>query len=63
MNLSKLTEEEVEEINKVQGFEPAIVNDEYVKKLKERATEVVYIEKNIDRLLFTNSCWEIQRVN
>jgi hypothetical protein len=39
------------------------VNDEYTKTLKNKATETVFIEKNVDRLLFTNSCWELQRVN
>lgn len=61
--VNKLTEDEMLELEKVQGFEWAIVNDEYAKKLKDKATESVYIEKNIDRLLFTNSCWELQRVN
>lgn len=56
---SKMNEEEKAEIESVQGFEWAIVNDEYAKELKNKATEKVYIERNIDKLLFTNSCWEL----
>ena len=63
INMNKLTDEETRELTTVQGFELSIINDEYVKQLKEKTVETVFIEKNADRLLFTNSCWEIQRVN
>jgi hypothetical protein len=39
------------------------VNDEYTKKLKSKSVENVYVEERSSRLFFTNSCWEIQRVN
>jgi len=42
-----------------QKFENTLVNDDYVKELKGRDKESVYIEKQEERLLFTNSCWEI----
>ena len=39
------------------------MNDEYTKKLKGKSKDIAYLEKNHARLFFTNSCWEIQRVN
>jgi hypothetical protein len=48
-----------EEIKGDKGFMNAIINDDYVKTLKEKQHEKIYVEKNDDRLLFTNSCWEI----
>lgn len=65
-DLNSLTEQEKADRkndNQSNVFEPAIVNDEYVKVLKGRNNESVYIEHNHDRLQFTSSCWEIQRVN
>ena len=38
---------------------PHVVNDEYVKMLKGRNTEAIYIEHDHARLHFTASCWEI----
>ena len=46
-----------------QDFEKVHVNDEYTKKLKARVQESIYIELQEERLCFTNSCWQIQRVN
>jgi len=40
-------------------FTTEIVNDDYVKKLKSKSSEDVYIEERTDRIKFTNSCWEI----
>jgi hypothetical protein len=65
-DLNSLTEQEKADRkndNQSNVFEPAIVNDEYVKILKGRNNESVYIEHNHDRLQFTSSCWEIQRVS
>lgn len=45
--------------NQANVFEPAVVNDEYVKMLKGRNTEAIYIEHDHSRLHFTASCWEI----
>jgi hypothetical protein len=45
------------------GFERALINDDYIKLLKGRAHEHVYLETDPDAVKFTNSCWEIQRVN
>mmetsp|Transcript_30174 Transcript_30174/g.46106 ORF Transcript_30174/g.46106 Transcript_30174/m.46106 type:complete len:580 (-) Transcript_30174:7543-9282(-) len=39
------------------------INDEYTKILKSRLQEGVYVEQVHSRLFFTNSCWEVQRVN
>ena len=44
-------------------FEFIAVNDEYANKLKEREVEKVFVEKDESKLFYTNSCWEIQRVN
>ena len=57
-----LTETEKQFLRQDAIFEYAIINDEYVKKLKEDIKESVYIEQDPNRLQFTNSCWEIQRV-
>jgi hypothetical protein len=45
------------------GFEMSLINDDYVTLLKSRAHEHVYLENDMDELRFTNSCWEIQRMN
>jgi hypothetical protein len=34
-----------------------------VKQLKAKTSETIFIEEDSDRLQFTNSCWEIQRVS
>lgn len=39
------------------------VDEEYVKRLKAKQRQAVYLETNEDRLFFSNSCWEIQRAN
>ena len=54
---------EINNDNQAFKFEYVVVNDEYVKTLKSKAKENVYIESKDSRLMFTNSCWEIQRVN
>lgn len=59
----ELTELQKQEMAGDPIFENAVINDEYVKKLKEKQSETIYVEQQPDRLLFTNSCWEIQRVN
>lgn len=43
----------------IYGLEP----QDIYKELKGKVNEQVYIESEQKRLLFTNSCWEIQRVN
>lgn len=45
--------------NQSNAFEPALVNDEYVKVLKARNSEAIYVEHDHSRLQFTASCWEI----
>jgi len=60
---TNLTEAEKQEMQNDVGFERARVDDEYVKAMKERQHEEIYVEQKPERLLFTNSCWEIQRVN
>jgi hypothetical protein len=45
------------------GFEGGLINDDYVNHLKSRAHEHVYLENDKEELRFTNSCWEIQRMN
>jgi hypothetical protein len=59
----ELTEAEKQEIANDQEYEQVIVSKDHVKKLKSKQHQFVYIERNQERLLFTNSCWEIQRVN
>lgn len=36
-----------------------MVNDEYVKEMKSKGHESIYIEQENSRLKFTNSCFEI----
>lgn len=40
-----------------------MINDEYIKQIKSKSNENIFIEQWSERLKFTNSCWEIQRVN
>ena len=63
MEKTEITEEELKEYKNDVGFENTLINDEYVKKLKSRQDEQIYIEQDDTRLMFTNSCWEIQRIN
>ena len=45
-----------------QGFEPRIINDDYIKEIRSKVKERIFIEKDSEESKFTNSCWEIQRV-
>jgi len=54
-----LTDEEFKEYKNDTGFESTLINDEYVKKLKSMQDEQIYVERDEQRLMFTNSCWEI----
>jgi len=40
-----------------------MINDEYIKQIKSKNHEHLFVEQKNKRLKFTNSCWEIQRVN
>ena len=44
-------------------FQITTIDDIYVSKLIDRFKETVYLEQDQDQLRFTESCWEIQRVN
>jgi hypothetical protein len=59
---SEMDQAEINEMRNEQGFNMAFINDSYAKLLKSKISEHVYIENLKDRLYFTNSCWEVQRV-
>jgi len=46
-----------------QGYEDVEINKSFINILKNRQMRHVYLETDLDRLQFSNSCWEIQRVN
>lgn len=59
---SSLTPQEKLDImsdNQAFVFDYVMVTDEYVKTLRGKSSETVYVEHNSERLYFTNSCWEI----
>ena len=63
-DIQDLTQQErIDRKSDIDDFQIAIINDDYTKKLKSKSNENVYLERAISRLHFTNSCWEIQRVN
>jgi len=45
------------------SFKIEIINDEYIKQVKTKSHEHLFVEQKTERLKYTNSCWEIQRVN
>jgi len=55
----ELKEQDKIDIAGDKNFDKAVINDDYVKRLKAKQSEKIYVESNADRLLFTNSCWEI----
>lgn len=59
----ELTDQEKQELNMDQDFKPIMVDSTYVKFLKSKILESVYIEQQESRVMFSNSCWEIQRLN
>lgn len=60
---NELTELEKQEMANDDEYMHLEVDADYVKVLKERQFQQVYLETKQQRLFFTNSCWEIQRAN
>jgi hypothetical protein len=62
-DINVLTREEKDNMKQDSSFKLQRINDEYIKQIKSTAHEHLFVEKKDKRLKFTNSCWEIQRVN
>ena len=54
-----LTKQEKRNMELDSQFKIEKINDEYIKQIKTKAHEHLYVEKKEDRLSFINSCWEI----
>lgn len=57
--LDSLTKQEKKFREEDSKFKLENINDEYIKQIKTKSHEHLFVESRHDRLKFTNSCWEI----